>query len=96
MAWEDILKEKKKYSYNQMKKVFDKAANKTKGHEKQNVSLLWLDVRPTILSGFDRDEAMYSEKEMQEVKKKLTNFRRERKDKQKNRSIQYSVGKDRP
>ena len=36
MTWEDILKENKKYSYNQMKKVFDKAANKTKGHEKKH------------------------------------------------------------
>ena len=73
--WEDILKEKKKYSYNQMKKVFDEAANKAKGQEKRNVSLLWLDVRPTVLSGFDRDKAMYSEKKMQEVKKKLAKYK---------------------
>ena len=75
MSFITDITERKKYSYNQMKAVFDEAAKQAKGHERQNVSLLWLDVRPTILTGFDRDEPMYSEKEMREVKKKLVKYK---------------------
>lgn len=75
MSWESILKGDKKYSYNQMKAVFDEAAKQAKGFERQHVSMFWVRVRPTILTGFDRDEPMYSEKEMREVKKKLVKYK---------------------
>jgi len=75
MSFITDITERKKYSYNQMKEVFDEAAKSAKGHERQNVSLLWLDVRPTILTGFDKDEPMFSSVEMREVKRKLAKYK---------------------
>jgi len=88
MRWEEILKERK-YSYNEMKAVFDEAAMSVKSMDISKyikssllykINMFWMRLKEVgdavILPGLDRNMPRYTEFEMEEVKKRLAEMLR--------------------
>ena len=88
MSWEDILKEGKessfKYSYNDMKAVFDEAANSVnrmntnkyiKSELLRKISMFWMRIKEvgnaSVSYRLDRNIPRYSELVMEQVEKRL-------------------------